>query len=1540
MNHFLRLTITLVLSLLMSTTTIAQKRSASFKGANRRPISATAVEKKSPTVQSATFTLAQRAKSKLHDASNLKSAPAMTPARVLGDGTTIYGSLIYSSNWSNTGADYAIYSFPASAYVAPTRVADQELDANGGGCYANGKYYYFSYIYTEEMGYTFATFCCYDFASGTTTKIIHSFMQETFDQSQITHDMTYDPTTDTFFAISYIKEVLVEGLLEKFYPAISTIDPESGMVTPIARVPEMIAIAANNSGELYGISKGSESVLYRINKTTGDCVEIGPTGLNPDYIQSATFDPVTDKLYWAAVMANGTTGLYEVSTSTGEASKICDFGANEEYAGLYIPTPSVADAAPGAVTDFAANFDGASLNGTISCKAPTADYSGNALSGTLTVKLYKNGAEILSQDVQPGATVSQNIDDITDSGVYGFAAVASNASGEGPRLGLSRFIGMDAPAAVGNLTLSADADGNAHITWTAPEKGRNDGYIDPAKLTYNVVRMPDNVAVATGISATEYTDAVDAATDNYSYIVTPLCDGITGLSAQTGSGVFGNGTSLPCKFSFDTKAEFNLFTVIDANKDFDAQYNWGGWMYGPDFKYTNNGDDGCAIYGYSPDNAADDWLITPPFAVEAGKHYRLTYTMWTRGDNERLTVTAGNRNTIEGQNVITPTATYNHKDKKDFVQEFSATTSGNYYVGFHITSDKKRYYLLIDDIRIDEVPDPSAPTAVTDLTATAGDAGAMSATISFTTPSLQNDGNALASLSAVKIFRGNDNNAIATFDNPAVGAPLQWVDNTPSQGFNTYRVVAYSTNGLAGEKAEARVFVGFDLPVAPTEVALTETDGHPVLSWTAPQTGINGGFIDPAQLVYRIIRNDGTVVSSNAKGTSFTDKALNGATKQYYLYYQIIPISAAGAGDYALSNHIVFGEPYSGDFIEEFSDQSVQNDPWVLERIKGRNQLWGLYSQGSSPVCYPINDNGLAVFSSTSGSIGDASRMISPKINLTSFDVPVFSFYFYHSLSEEAEYAGEPYNDRLVPELKLPSGEYVSIDTIYVDDLNAGTGWYQYAYDLSNFKQYDYVQLSFQGISDIEQDISIDLVQVTSMTPYDLSIYSFSGPTKVNAGKDATYSVTVENLGVHEASGYKVVLYRDGTAIQQSTATSALQTGQYASVEFTVPTTADDEGKTLKLWAAIEYELDQVADNNESAIFQTKVIAPLFPEVYKLSGVADNNGNVTLSWSEPNALRHNDDFEGYPAFLNDRIGDYKMEDGDGGYTFGFSDIYFEHSGDPCAFMTFNPAILGISQIVPEFAAHSGNQVLAAFAACDANGTAVQNDDWLISPLVHGGQTIKLYVKTANYEWGLEEFEVLYSATSDNTSAFKAIGGTRTAPQDWTEVSVELPAEARYFAIHCTSLDKFIFYVDDLTFVEKIAENQFNHTGYNIYRDGVIVGHTTAGTQQYIDAKLAAGTYRYRIAAVYDSDRESGLTEEVEIEVGNSGVESVTAKETVTVANHTIRVSGASDKAVVACNTAGQVIYNSIDGADTHTISVESGVYMVKVGSSVHKVIVK
>ncbi|MDP2236571.1 MAG: choice-of-anchor D domain-containing protein, partial [Bacteroidales bacterium] len=43
---------------------------------------------------------------------------------------------------------------------------------------------------------------------------------------------------------------------------------------------------------------------------------------------------------------------------------------------------------------------------------------------------------------------------------------------------------------------------------------------------------------------------------------------------------------------------------------------------------------------------------------------------------------------------------------------------------------------------------------------------------------------------------------------------------------------------------------------------------------------------------------------------------------------------------------------------------------------------------------------------------------------------------------------------------------------------------------------------------------------------------------------------------------------------------------------------------------------------------------------------------------------------------------------------------------------------------------------------------------------------------------------------------------------------------------------------------------FNLTGYNIYRDGTLLGSTPATTTSYIDGPLAAGTYDYGVTAVY------------------------------------------------------------------------------------------
>ena len=860
---------------MVATCATAQKREARPQSSQRK---ATRIEQPAPSTEKGKkvrVSLTPKGKRPLHtlnDASARKTPKLNTPAkRVLGDGTKIYGSVIYP--YSITNGTGGIYSLTAGLNPDIKReYAFNSYDADGGGVYVDGKYYYYSYVYAEDYGsYTFTTFLCFDPSTGEQPKIIKttSFL-DGLDETQITHDLTYDPTTGNVYAISYIIETDDTGLLQYVRPAISTVDLTMGFVTPIAKTPQFIAIAANTSGELYAISKGPESALYRVNKDTGECREIGKTGLNPEYTQSATFDPVTDKLYWTATKIDGTSGLYEVNVKTGAADKICDFANDEEFVGIYIPTPEISSNAPGAATGHTATFVDDALSGTIGFKVPSTTYGGANLSGNVTVDVTVDGTPQTAISATPGQEVTLPL--TLTEGIHSYTVQVSNGSGQGPRTGYSWYVGIDGPAPVGDLKVET-RDSRPYISWTAPTIGRNGGYIDPSKLTYSVTRMPEMVTVATNIKTTNVTDMTSFDASNVYYVVKAYCDGREGAEASSEPGIFGSGNGLPVTYDFNTRDQFDLCTVVDANGDAVYQYHWGYWLYSPDYTYTADLDSPALVYAYNPESAADDWVFMPPFVSEAGKKYRVTFKMWTRGNKETLAVTAGPSTNISEQTVALAAKDYNHTSPQEFTTEFTASTSGNYYVGFHCTSAKKMWYLFIDDVTIDDVPNDGAPRAVTNLKVTPGEKGAMTAAISFNAPTLDGNGATLKSLTEINIYRGNDTQAIHTFTNPTPGQACSWTDTHPSLGFNTYRVVPSNSDG-AGEKALATEYIGYDIPVAVTNLTLTDNGENPVISWTAPTEGQNGGYINPDELFYRIIRSDNTILSRNAKGTSFTDTTL------------------------------------------------------------------------------------------------------------------------------------------------------------------------------------------------------------------------------------------------------------------------------------------------------------------------------------------------------------------------------------------------------------------------------------------------------------------------------------------------------------------------------------------------------------------------------------------------------------------------------------------------------------------------------------------
>lgn len=1520
----------------------AQKRSTRYEGHLRKVAPIERSEAASRTVRNMAPTHAKgiRTVSELHDATAIAKRYTTTPPmKVLGDGTTIYGSIIYSDAWTNS-AQYGLYSFKAENDPVVSLVMDFNggYQANGGGTYADGKYYYNSYVYTDEMGYTFSTFNTIDLATGTVSRVTQSFLDGTFDLTQITHDLSYDPVSGQIFAVAYIKETDDTGLIEYYRPAISTIDTYTGFVTPIAKAPGsgFIAIAVNNAGELYGITKGSQSTLYRINKATGESTAIGLTGLNPEYVQSATFDPITDKLYWAETELNGTSALYEVNVSSGKAERICAFPNNEEFTGIYIPTPSIAGAAPAAVTAQGASFDGASLSGKINFTVPSETFNGLPLSAPLTADVTIDGAPHATLDVTPGQNVS--LDLTLTEGVHGFSVQISNAAGEGPRTGYSWYVGIDGPAAVGNLRLEANMAGEPVISWTAPTIGRNGGYIDPAQLTYEVVRQPEAVTIATGIRTTTYTDNTSFKADNVYYIVTAYCGGRQGTEASTNEGLFGTGSELPVTYSFDSEDEFALCTVIDANNDADYEYHQGYWFYSNEYSYTSL-DNPCVVYGYHWGDAADDWIFMPPYTAEQGKKYRVTFRMWTRGDEEKLSVTAGPTAQIADQTVVLAEKGYKHTNSDEtFTAEFTATASGNYYVGFHCTSDKKKFYLYVDDVTIDEVPDSNAPEAVTNLTVTPAPLGALAATIAFTAPTRTTGGATISSLERIDVYRGNDNTVIHTFETPAAGATLSWTDNNAVQGFNIYRVVPVNASG-AGEKAVETAYVGYDLPTAPSEVSLEEYEGHPVLRWIAPETGQNGGYINPDELIYRIIRSDNTIMSTRATGTEFVDMSLDPAKQQYFIYYQIEPISAAGIGDYALSNHIVFGDPYEGDFFESFSDTALSTDPWILYNLKGKNQLWTILSQGYYPTCYPADyDYGLAAFCSTDGSVGDEGRLVSPKLRIDDMRVPTFSFAFYHNPDEYTLQGDAPYEDRLIPEVLLPDGTYVALDQpIYVDDPRFMSSWYLYVYDLSEFKKYGYVQLSFHGIASYGNDVYIDVVSLENNVEYDLTGYTFAGPSAIKVGKTAKYKVTLFNQGVKTAESYSVNLYRNGSLLQTIQSTKALPSGEYASYEFAVPATIEEEGKTYTYNVRIEYELDEIPTNNVSENITTRILSPDVPEPRFVDGKASNDKEVTLTWGDADALHVTDSFEDYAAFSISDIGDYTLVDGDGGYTYGFSDIYFDNTGDPMAYIIFNPIRLGISTL-DEWKPRTGSQVLASFGAYDETGKAIPNNDWFISPEVHPGTEVSFWAKTPGWEYGKEQFELMYSTTDRSTTSFKSLSGKVEVPFEWTQYSYTLPADAKYFAIRYVSEDMFVIYIDDLSFNAVCKLDGAELSGYRVYRDGRAISDTATDIRTYKDTNVADGLHTYAVSAMFGA-RESKQVP-VSVLVGEDSLEDVYGEQiSVYAQDGYIVIEGVEGLDVSVVNPAGMSIFASC-GAPSYRVAVAKGVYVVRAGDKVQKLVVK
>lgn len=1467
---------------------------------------------------------------------------------------TFYTTMNQSLDWTSTGAanmQYAIYSLTPGATNHFSRLSPVETaKVADAGIYFDGKYYTFKVPTNSTYSNYSSTLTAYD-TDTWEAEVIGYFGTGT---SNIAEDMTVDYISGNIYAVGMNRYNGNERQLK-------TVDITTGEMTKVGALSAQIyALAADGNGQLWGVGTpagtSTPTNLYKIDKTSGALTLVTQLSINlyTGSLSSLTFDLRDGKLYYVAQTyteneaseRQWTNGLFEINTYNGETSLVQNFEYMEILAGLALKDSH--PKAPQAPSELKFVFDnGSTVNGKVTCVLPTLSYDKSTLNGKLKVQITVDGKTVQETDgLAPGASFSSNSISLEAGNnhlikVFCYAETLKSVPAQSVV-----FAGIDTPAAPANLAVVLNEDGNAmHVSWDASQSV-NGGFIDESLLRYDVTLMPDGQLIASDLENTELDYTFKNRKMGVSQIrVTAKIADVKSSDAVSSLFVAGTPWPVPYLEAFNYAGEAMWpFTVIDANND-ESDYGFR-WYFGPNQR--------AAWYYSTPTvttHNADDWLITPAIAFTEGKVYRLQFdTYGYMGGVNTFEVALGSHPTVEKmthkimrRQYETPGYSASQPLSIECLFVPDATDAR---VGFHNIGDNSDH-MFLDNIYISVYGPTTIPAEVQNLTATAVSDGVK---LSFSAPTLTAGGNTLESLTDVKIYRTNTSGELLhTFNSPTTGAVLEFTDTSYGAGLKTYMVVASNASG-AGLQASVEINTYADIPRAVENFTVSPRNGwsEAFLEWNYPSsmTGVNGGHLTEEDLsydIYRTLDNSTVLLAQNVSGNSYFDNTCAAAMpqnrRQVYASYRIVPRTNGGEGASTTSEKILMGLSYPLPFNESWAMQSQQNYTWSMANYTS-NASWYINSDTAYDPWALCQDGDYGQVSFSGSRYGNsAGDYVSPRIDVSSFVNPKVTFHIYRSTDSNTQ------------------GSYLTIGFISEEEgreilptqypvYNTSNGWEQYTVDIpAKFANSDRLSVVFRGAtSNYKGQIHLDNISVTGDQPEkEIKAQRIIGGEYCLIGNRNNYDVEVANIGTAEVNDITVQLYADDELVGTEHIAS-IPAGESALAPFSITPGLDNNERTMQLRGVITCDEDGSEKNNsiESTIHLT---APMLPFVTEITGYSPDNSSARIMWQEAVKYPHieftTDDVENYEAFAIDNIGNWTTVDRDKQITaqisLGNGVLEWNHSGEPQAFIVFNPAQCGAGAVIKP---RSGNQCFISFAS------RTENDDWLISPQLSGeAQTISFYAKCAYTTDLNERFEIWVSQGSPEISDFTCISGESpiavTSYNDWTRYSFSLPEGAKFFAIRCVSKQQTGLMIDDITYSPMHPALEL--WGFNVYRDGVKITPTEIGDYEYTDTDLEyKRSYKYAVSAVYDAG-ESIYSTPVEVIVGVTvGIDSPeTDADNIDIhaTDNGISITAPAGTLVSVNSVDGKVIY-MYTSAGTQIVPANTGVYVVKAADKVAKVLVK
>ena len=476
----------------------------------------------------------------------------------------------------------------------------------------------------------------------------------------------------------------------------------------------------------------------------------------------------------------------------------------------------------------------------------------------------------------------------------------------------------------------------------------------------------------------------------------------------------------------------------------------------------------------------------------------------------------------------------------------------------------------------DPIPVDAAPGKASDVSASFLN-GSTTGTISFTVPT-KTYSNTDLTADGLKYYvvLGHDTLATAATE----PGKSESVSVTSTEGNKTFNVIIGNNAGL-GEKARISCYVGFDepKPVTNLKANLDNADAVTNLSWTAPTSTINGGYLGNLTYdIYQYTKTDTTLVAQGVPDNEYVVDMPKTVVTKYN--YAVEAVNGQKHSSRTVSGPVVYGTgkalPYEEDFDED-----------------GDHELWTTYDANNDGNTWEwsISYNGVMEGPQSSG---NDDWLFSPPVRLQAgkkYTLSLSGYNYSYSdddyISLKAYIGGGPNVDAMKQLVIDTAKVYSNRDTLSQTFTVSADGDYNVGIEDISGEWEGKMRLETVRIASVSTELSPDSVQnlsvVSAPNGDKQAIFKFNAPDKTISGKQLT---NIDKISIMR--GYEVVKEINNPAPGEAITCTDEPDGANGEYTYTITASnADGDGpsvkRTLYVGEDIPYPPTNVVVNDPTA---------------------------------------------------------------------------------------------------------------------------------------------------------------------------------------------------------------------------------------------------------------------------------------------------------------------------------------------------------------------